>query len=119
MIGDADMKLKIPQYSNSMLNCPKVSKHALYKSDCSTPSTDFINADSLTETEGFLYAELKDGTVPATYYLCAKVYASNIFIDVPSLVFTVKSDKISSSDPKPYIIQINSTDDNAQTIMFD
>jgi len=113
------MKFKIPLYANSDARCPVVSNHAIYKSYCLTPSTDFSNADSLTETEGFLYAELKDVNLPATYYLCAKVYSSNIIIDVPSLVFTVYSDKISSSDPKPYIIQINSTDDNAQTIMFD
>jgi len=70
-------------------------------------------------TKGYLNAELKDGTVPNTYRLCAKVNASNIIVDVPNLEFIVLSDKITSSDQTPYVIRISSTYEKAQIITFD
>jgi len=39
--------------------------------------------------------------------------------NVPNLVYAVYSDKISSSDQKPYVIQFNATDEEAQIITFD
>jgi len=70
-----------------------VSKHSIYKADCATLSTDFSNAADMTSSlvSGLLYATLSDETVAKTYDFCLKVTATDIFIDVPSLVFKVCS----------------------------
>jgi len=68
-----------------------VSKHALYATGCSALSTDFTNAGSLTVVGGFLYAELANNVLGATYNFCLKVEASTSFIEVTALEFVVCS----------------------------
>jgi len=90
-VGDADMTFKIPEFANSMSTdgCPTVSKHSLYATGCSNPSTDFSNAGSLTAVGGILKALLAVKTVAKDYIFCLKVEASSLFITAPSLVLKV------------------------------
>jgi len=76
MAGSSNTKYKIPVYENSASGCPLVTNHALYTKDCSTLSTDFKNAASLTVLNGYLYAELVNKIIPKTYEFCLKVSAS-------------------------------------------
>jgi len=76
-----------------------VSTHALYETGCSTLSTAFSNAGSLTVVGGFLYADLADKTLGAVYTFCLKVEAGGLSITVPSLVFKIcSSTTVTSSE---------------------
>jgi len=65
----------------------------IYSKECTTISTDFSNAASLSVEGGFLYAELADKTTPKTYEFCLKVSTSesNIFTMVPNLEFVLEA----------------------------
>jgi len=97
MAGSADMKFKIPIYTNSRSTseCDAVQKAWILSTGCSTSSTGiFSNAVDITGTAagGFWYALLIDGSSAATHNFCLRIRSGSsgsIILNVDNLKMVI------------------------------